>query len=104
MREGFVDCFATNLAAQDLLVMPQPVYFGGTVDRSVGSEEIAAAIRDRGRQAEAYADRAACGDRLVAEARPGDVIVVMGARDDTLSTFAAELLARVGAAELRAAG
>jgi UDP-N-acetylmuramate--alanine ligase len=104
MREGFVDCFATKLAAQDLLVMPQPVYFGGTVDRSVGSDEIAEAVRGRGRKAEAYVDRAACGDRLVAEARPGDVIAVMGARDDTLSTFAAELLARVGEGELRAAG
>jgi UDP-N-acetylmuramate--alanine ligase len=95
MREGFIDCFAENLAAVDLLVMPQPVYFGGTVDRSVGSEEIAEGVRARGRHAEAYADRAACGDRLVEEARPGDVLVVMGARDDTLSTFAAELVERL---------
>jgi UDP-N-acetylmuramate--alanine ligase len=33
----------------------------------------------------------------LALARPGDRIVVMGARDDTLSTFAADLLARLGA-------
>jgi UDP-N-acetylmuramate--alanine ligase len=96
MREGFIDCFAENLAAEDLLVMPQPVYFGGTVDRSVGSDEIAEAIRQRGRHAEAYADRAACGDRLVEAARLGDTVVIMGARDDTLSTFAAEVLVRIG--------
>jgi UDP-N-acetylmuramate--alanine ligase len=30
-------------------------------------------------------------------ARPGDRIIVMGARDDTLSQFAAELVSRLGA-------
>ena len=29
-------------------------------------------------------------------ARPGDLIVIMGARDDTLSEFAADVLKRVG--------
>ena len=32
----------------------------------------------------------------MALARPGDRIVIMGARDDTLSVFAAEILARLG--------
>ena len=40
-------------------------------------------------------DRAACGDELVALARPGDRIVIMGARDDTLSEFASELVTRL---------
>ena len=53
------------------------------------------AVAARGRNAVALPDRPACGDRLVELARPGDRIVVMGARDDTLSTFAAELLARI---------
>ena len=34
--------------------------------------------------------------KLMTVARPGDRIIVMGARDDTLSTFAADLLARLG--------
>ncbi len=75
--------------------MPEPVYYGGTTDRSVGSEDIAAGVRAAGRQAQALATRADCGDRIVDMARPGDRVVVMGARDDSLSTFAAELLARI---------
>ena len=47
------------------------------------------------RQAQALATRADCGDRIVEIAQSGDRIVVMGARDDSLSTFAAELLARL---------
>ncbi len=97
MGEAFIDAFAANMKPDDVLLMPEPVYFGGTTDRSVGSEFIAAGVRARGRTAEALVDRAACGDRLIALAKPGDRIVVMGARDDTLSVFAAELVERLGA-------
>lgn len=96
MRQEFIDGFAGDLGAGDVLVMPEPVYFGGTTDRSVGSTDIADGIKAKGRNAEALADRVACGDRLVALAKPGDRIVVMGARDDTLSQFAAELVERLG--------
>jgi UDP-N-acetylmuramate--alanine ligase len=96
MRREFIEGFAGLLRADDVLLMPEPVYYGGTTDRSVGSEDIAEGIRAAGRHAEALATREACGDRLVELARPGDRIVVMGARDDTLSTFAADLLTRLG--------
>ena len=95
MKDAFIQTFATTLAPDDVLLMPEPVYFGGTVDRSIGSSAITEGVAAHGRQAEALPDRAACGDRLVALARPGDRIVVMGARDDTLSIFAAELLERL---------
>jgi UDP-N-acetylmuramate--alanine ligase len=95
MRDELVACFAGKLAPDDVLIMPEPVYFGGTVDRSVGSGDIVEGVRAAGRNAEHMPDRAACGDRLAALARPGDRIVVMGARDDTLSQFAADLLARL---------
>jgi UDP-N-acetylmuramate--alanine ligase len=73
--------------------MPEPAYFGGTVDRSVSSGDVAAGIAARGRTAHVFAERTACGERLAALAQPGDRIVVMGARDDTLSQFAADLVA-----------
>ncbi|WP_374388361.1 UDP-N-acetylmuramate--L-alanine ligase [Brevundimonas sp.] len=96
MKDDFIDGFVGLMREDDVLLMPEPVYYGGTTDRSVGSDDIASGVRAAGRRAEALADRAACGDRIVELARPGDRIVVMGARDDTLSTFAAELLARLG--------
>ncbi len=95
MRREFVDTFAERLAPDDVLLMPEPVYFGGTVERTVSSADIAADVLARGRKAEALANRPACGERLLALARPSDRIVVMGARDDTLSDFAADLLRRL---------
>ena len=77
--------------------MPEPVYFGGTTDRSVSSIDIVRAVEERGRTAYVFPDRVASGAALVDLARPGDRIVIMGARDDTLSQFAAELLASLGA-------
>lgn len=95
MKEAFVECFAGGLGEADVLVMPEPVYFGGTVERAVTSRDLVRAVEARGRQAHAFADRAQCGDKLLELARPGDRIVIMGARDDTLSHFAADLLDRL---------
>ncbi|MEO0036191.1 MAG: hypothetical protein RLZZ501_2214 [Pseudomonadota bacterium] len=96
MRDGFVAAFADGLGRDDRLLLPDPVYFGGTVERRVTSADIAADLRARGCPARHLPDRAACADALVAEARPGDRIVVMGARDDSLTTLAAAMLGRLG--------
>jgi UDP-N-acetylmuramate--alanine ligase len=95
MKDALVDCFVSELRDEDVLMMPEPVYFGGTVDRSVGSREVISEIERRGRKAFACPDRRACGDALVRLARRSDRIVIMGARDDSLSQFARELLRRI---------
>lgn len=96
MKDAFIDCFARGLEDADILLMPEPIYFGGTVERTVTSRDIVQGVEARGRHAHALADRTACGEKLLALARPGDRIVVMGARDDTLSEFAAGLLHEFG--------
>jgi len=97
MKDAFIDAFARCLNADDVLVMPDPVYFGGTVERMVSSADIVDGVNARGRTAEAFAERPDCGARLLELAHPGDRIVIMGARDDTLALFAAELVARLEA-------
>jgi UDP-N-acetylmuramate--alanine ligase len=92
MKDALIDCFVHNLREDDVLLMPEPVYFGGTTDRSVSSIDIVNGVASRGRAAYVYTDRAKLGRRLVELAKPGDRIVVMGARDDTLSQFAGELV------------
>jgi len=62
----------------------------------VGSERIVALINAAGGDARHIAARADAADAIAAIARPGDRIVIMGARDDTLSTFARDLLRRLG--------
>jgi UDP-N-acetylmuramate--alanine ligase len=93
MKNEFVAGFARDLAPDDILLMPEPVYYGGTTEKSVTSEDIAQGVREAGRNALAFATRAECGSKLLELARAADRIVVMGARDDTLAIFASELLA-----------
>lgn len=95
MGHELAETFARELGGDDLTILCDPVYFGGTVDRSEGSERIVRLIRQHGGQAEHMPAREGCASRIAQLARPGDRVVVMGARDDTLSQFAADLLARV---------
>lgn len=99
MKNELIECFLDHLTVQDLLVMPDPVYFGGTTDRSVGSQDIVEGIRAKGLGGEYIPDREQAGKHLAALVRPGDRIVVMGARDDTLTEFARALLKRLQAVE-----
>ena len=92
MRRELVESLTQRLRPDDLLVLPDPVYHGGTVNREVTSADIVADLTAAGRDARHVANRAEAAALLVAEARPGDRIVVMGARDDTLSLLAAEML------------
>ncbi|GAA4039758.1 glutamate ligase domain-containing protein [Parerythrobacter jejuensis] len=96
MGEELAQTFARELGPDDLTLLCDPVYFGGTVDRSEGSERIVDLIASNGHTSGPKAlhinTRDGCGDFLVANAKRGDRIVVMGARDDTLSEFANGLL------------
>lgn len=92
MRSELVAMFADKLAPGDQLVLPDPVYQGGTVAREVTSADIIADIAATGRDARHIPDRAAAAAHLAAVAQPGDRIVIMGARDDTLSLLAQSVL------------
>ena len=94
MGAELAQVFADELAAGDRVILCDPVYFGGTTDRSEGSERIVRLIEEAGGHAEYIPTRKAVGDRLTSVARPGDRIVIMGARDDTLSQFARDLFQR----------
>ncbi len=95
MGAELAQTFARELDPDDITILCDPVYFGGTVDRSEGSERIVRLITEAGGSAEHIAARDDCGERIAALALPGDRIVVMGARDDTLTEFAQSLLARL---------
>lgn len=96
MGQELAEIFAAKLDRQDRLFLCDPVYFGGTVDKSIGSDSVVADVNRFGTvQALHIADRAECGRQIIAMARPGDRIVIMGARDDTLSAFAAEIVEKL---------
>jgi UDP-N-acetylmuramate--alanine ligase len=96
MGEQLAASLANGMAPDDRLYLPDPVYQGGTTERVHGSDWLAEQVRSLGKNAEHVADRSALGEALLAEARPGDRVLIMGARDDTLIDFARELLEKLG--------
>jgi UDP-N-acetylmuramate--alanine ligase len=97
MGDELAETFASGMRGDDVLILSDPVYQGGTVDRSRGSEWLVDAVRRQGGRAEHLAERPAIAARLTELARAGDTIAILGARDDTLSEFAAELVGNLEA-------
>jgi len=97
MKAEFVDAFAASLRPGDALWLPDIYYVGGTAAKDVSAKDYADALTARGARAAAEPDRAKIAAAIAEEARAGDLVLVMGARDPSLSDFAAAILAKLRA-------
>ena len=93
LRTDFVDAFATELAPADKLWFLDVFYAGGTAAKDISSAEVVADLVARNVTAELAPTRLALVAQLRLEARPGDLILVMGARDPSLTELARAILA-----------
>lgn len=89
MWRELAEVFTQYLGPDDRVYMCDPLYLGGTADKTIGTQQVVEAI---GLGAEYHPTREACAEAMLKTVKPGDRIVVMGARDDTLSQFAEEIL------------
>ena len=80
------------MSDEDIIIMPEVYYAGGTVDRSVTSAHIIDGLINKGKKALWFENREKIKPYFVKEAKTGDRIIIMGARDDSLSDFAKEIL------------
>lgn len=92
MRNELVEAFASHLSSNDILLMPEVYYAGGTVDRSVTAKHLIDDLRNLGIQANWFESRDNVPDFLKSCVCEGDRVVIMGARDDTLHIFAHDVL------------
>jgi UDP-N-acetylmuramate--alanine ligase len=101
MGRDIMDAMAEVLTAEDRVFLPEIYYVGGTADQSVSSKDLIEYLNTR------LPPQAATGlepighfipskdailAAVTAEARPGDFVISMGARDPDLSRFAHKLL------------
>jgi UDP-N-acetylmuramate--alanine ligase len=96
MGKEIAKSFADGMDAEDILVLPEILYKGGTVTRDISSADTVRDVNNAGRRAEFIPEREDIGKWLLREAKPGDRIIVMGARDDSLTDFARSLLTGLG--------
>lgn len=98
LRADVVRAFAAALRPDDRLWLLEIFYAGGTATRDLSSADLAAEIAARGAPAEFAPSRSWLAGRIAAEARDGDVVLVMGARDPSLAGFARAILEALGRA------
>jgi UDP-N-acetylmuramate-alanine ligase len=87
--------FSRELGPDDRLFMLEVFFVGGTATRDFSSADIVAEISALGANAEFAPSREWLVGRIAQEARSGDLVLVMGARDPSLSELARAMLARI---------
>jgi UDP-N-acetylmuramate--alanine ligase len=87
MREGYIEIFSSHLRETDCLKVLPVYYAGGTASKDISSNDIAAPVREAGKNAEAVGSR----NEIVAMTKEWESYVVFGARDESLSLLAEEI-------------
>jgi UDP-N-acetylmuramate--alanine ligase len=87
MKTEYIDTFSRHLRDGDHLVVLPIFYAGGTVEKDIASEDLASGVRAAGGSAEAVASR----EDVPVRPDAWDAWVVLGARDETLSTLAGDM-------------
>ncbi|WP_291271890.1 L,D-transpeptidase family protein [Geothrix sp.] len=92
LRADFVESFAAELAPGDRLWFLEVFYAGGTAARDISSAEVVADLTARGVAAAFAPSREWLATQLSEGARAGDLILIMGARDPSLTALAMNIL------------
>jgi len=92
LRKELTAAFADNMTMDDILIMPDIFYAGGTAPMDISSRDITDAVSARGIKAFYIPSRVEIKKYIAENAREGDVVGVLGARDATLSDFAEDIL------------
>lgn len=92
LRRALVETFVNELRPRDVLWMPEIFFAGGTVQRDISAADLIDEIRAGGREARFAAERGEVAAAVAEAARAGDLVLVMGARDPSLTGFCRDLL------------
>jgi UDP-N-acetylmuramate--alanine ligase len=91
LKDELVDTFARLIRDTDEVYFLPIYYAGGTVKKDISSEDLADLVSKRGVMS--YAPQ--CRNGLIADLKqrikPGDVVILLGARDPTLSLLVQEI-------------
>ena len=82
----------STLRDNDYFLLSDVYYAGGTVDKEITSKDVASGMQKQNNRILYFPDRKEMLPYLKQNCRKGDVVLIMGARDATLSEFAKEVL------------
>jgi UDP-N-acetylmuramate--alanine ligase len=87
LKDDYIATFRAAFRQNDSLYLLPIYYAGGSAEKNISSEEIVSGLGPVGFKARAVRDRSELLARLKGDARPGDCVIVMGARDPSLPSL-----------------
>ncbi len=95
MSQELLDIFKDNMRDYDNLYIPDVLYQGGTVSKGYNAKQFCDELKEKAVNVTWKETRDELANDMITNAKAGDRIVIMGARDDSLSDFARDILAKV---------
>ena len=96
LKDEYIATFQTVFRKNDSLYLLPIYYAGGTAQRDISSEDIITGLGPVQFNAQAISDRSELLTKLKVDVRPGDCVLVMGARDPSLPTLVRKTLELFG--------
>ena len=91
IKNELIETLSQILRPDDQIYFSKIYYAGGTADQSISAEEFAIAIASNGKNAYYIPERNDFANKIIKTAQQGDLILLMGARDPSLESFAKQL-------------
>jgi UDP-N-acetylmuramate--alanine ligase len=101
MKDEYIKTFTGTLRPHDVLIMPDIFYVGGSANlvngqvvalpKDISSRDVVEPVKQNGQEAVYIPNREDIVPYINDNAEEGDVVIVMGSRDESLSDFAREI-------------
>ena len=91
LKQDFIDEISAALRPQDEILMSEIFYAGGTAVKDISANDLVLGIKEKGKKACFIEHRTEIIPYLSQHLHSGDILLLMGARDPSLETFAKEV-------------
>ena len=95
MGREIMESFVKTMQKDDRLFVPEIFYAGGSVVKDISSKDLVAHAVKSGLQAQFFENRDEVKKHILKVVEPGDRIVIMGARDNSLPAFCEQILSEI---------
>lgn len=95
MGKEIMDSFVEYMSSEDILLLPEIFFAGGTVKKDISSLDLVHYALRHNINAHFFATRDELKNHILEIAKPNDRIVLMGARDNSITDMGFELLEKL---------
>lgn len=95
MGKEIMDSFIKHMDSDDIVMLPEIFFAGGTVKRDISSLDLVNYAKRHNIDARFFATREELKQQILSIARPKDRIILMGARDNSITDMGYEILEKL---------